>query len=174
MRSRIRRKIQDGVEVSEVEESHFWPIELRRMRDGTYVPWHNWKYRPDILERSMEAVAALLEEIGPTLDHYADQIRSDPSLENRDTMAAVFLATIRHATTISQVNMALKELKGIFGHQETKTTVKRVDDNTRSEEIRGLLIRLKGRQRKDRREHGKEEEVGRGGVGTGGQEEGVG
>lgn len=155
-RTVIRGKLKRGEEIREEERRLLPPMEKRWLEEGI---WHRKYLTPaerrargqEVTvpyyghdKRMKPALEAFKEECEPLFARYRDQIRENPDLADRETMAAAFIALIRTATTLNVAERALKELKGVFGHSESKVTV--TDTRKDSDLLEGIRERL-GRMR---------------------------
>ena len=121
-RKYLRRKFRKKGELSEAEWGEFHEWQRRRMERGIVKEARHFDAaRLDLrTKRAATAVAELRERWKPILERYREQIALSPELGNRETMAAMYLDTIDVATTVTQVEKALKQLQSIYGHAESK------------------------------------------------------
>jgi len=93
--------------------------------------------------QTMSRVESFKKKVRPVLEQYKEWLSEDNSLTHRNTMAAMYIASIEEASNLRDIHTALKELKGIFGHQSETKVHKFEDDENVEEVVEGTLLRMR-------------------------------
>jgi len=143
--SRIRKKLKDGSNVRPDEVGLLPSQERKWLASGGVALWKQRYRTPQqvrdglaeqgieierphegdhhLADRARNALGAIKQECEPFFARYETQIRDNPDLADKETMAATQIALIRTATTMNTVERAFDRLQKLFGHTEQKLTI---------------------------------------------------
>jgi hypothetical protein len=161
-RSRIRKKMKDGIEIRADEVLLLPAKEQEWLKQGGVSLWKERYRTPQqirdglaergveiakpkeghhhLAERAKSALDAFKERFEPVFVRYETQIADNPDLADKETMAASWIALIRDATTLNVAERSLAQLQKVFGHDEKKVTIS--DGRSEGDVRRDMLERL--------------------------------